>query len=166
MRCRSGSAPAGSPPGAGRAPGASPGGTGTGRRSPRGRSAQAHSAAARPSRDSRRHTSRRGAVEMIVRADRERVSSSVSMERLTALARALTAAAQSEELAGALDKLAEAARIVAGADVGLVRVRTAGGRLEAVAVAGPRALAAELEGMQLPEDAVPDGPVQTFASAP
>jgi len=103
---------------------------------------------------------------MIVQADRERVTPSVSVERLTALARALTAAAESEELAGALDELAEAARIVAGADVGLVRVRTTGDRLEAVAVAGPPALAAEIEGMQLPAGDIPDIPVQSLARAP
>src|SRR5258708_14124419 len=103
---------------------------------------------------------------MIVQVDREKFSTAVSVERLTALARALTAAAACTELAGALDELAEAARVVTGAEVGLVRVRTADGRLEAVAVAGPGALAAELEGMQLPAADVPDLPVQTLAGAP
>ncbi|HET8893577.1 MAG TPA: SpoIIE family protein phosphatase [Gaiellaceae bacterium] len=107
-----------------------------------------------------------GALPMVVQADRERGSSSVSVERLTALARALGAAAESTDRAAALDELVEAARVVAGADVGLVRVRTTGDRLEAIAVAGPRALAAELEGMQLPDDAVPEHPVWTFEGAP
>ncbi len=103
---------------------------------------------------------------MVVQADRERVSPAVSVERLAALARALTAAAGQTERAAALDGLAEAARVVTGADVGLVRVCTFGERLEAVAVAGPRALAAELEGMQLPAAELPETLVRTLAAAP
>ncbi|HEY2542908.1 MAG TPA: hypothetical protein VGH92_07610, partial [Gaiellaceae bacterium] len=88
------------------------------------------------------------------------------MERLAALARALTAAAEATERATALDEIVAAARAVAGADVALVRVRTAGDRFETVAVSGPRALAAELEGMQLLAGDVPAGPVSTLAGVP
>ena len=103
---------------------------------------------------------------MVVQADRERVSMAVSVERLTALARALRAAADCSDRAEALDQLAEAGRVVAGADVGLVRAGAGDDRLEAVAVAGPRALAAELEGMQLSAADVPRMPVHVLASAP
>ena len=103
---------------------------------------------------------------MVVQADREKLSPAVSVERLAALARALTVAADRTDLGGALDEIAEAARVATGADVGLVRVRTFGDRLEAVAVAGPRALAAELEGMQLPAADLPDELVRTLAAAP
>jgi serine phosphatase RsbU (regulator of sigma subunit) len=103
---------------------------------------------------------------MVVHVDRERGAAGVSVERLTALARALASAAARPELAGALDDLAEAARLVAGAEVGLIRVRTAGDRLEAVAVAGPRALAAELEGMQLAAAELPSEALRDLGEAP
>ena len=103
---------------------------------------------------------------MVVQAEREGISEAVSVERLTALARALASAARRTELAAALDDLAEAARAVAGAEVGLVRVRAAGDRLEAVAVAAPPRLAAELEGMQLPAADLPAAAIRSLAESP
>jgi hypothetical protein len=105
-------------------------------------------------------------MEMVVQADREEVSEAVSAQRLAALARALTSAARRTDLAAALDDLAGAARAVSGAEVGLVRVRAAGDRLEVVAVAAAPALAAELEGMQLPAADLPAATVRTLAGSP
>src|SRR5581483_5780873 len=68
-------------------------------------------------------------------------------------------------LAEALRDIAEAARELAVADVALVRVE-GGGLLEAVAVAGPSALAAELEGTTLPPDELPETTLTDLASAP
>jgi serine phosphatase RsbU (regulator of sigma subunit) len=65
----------------------------------------------------------------------------ISIEALAALARAVADAAARPALAQALQDVAEAARKASSADVAVIRHQ-----LEAVAVAGPAALAAELEG--------------------
>jgi serine phosphatase RsbU (regulator of sigma subunit) len=89
----------------------------------------------------------------------------VSREALVALARAAGSAATRESQGEALADLAEAARSVAGADLALVRTES-GDVLEAVAVAGPAALAAELEGTRLPTGELPDEPSDDLAAAP
>jgi len=72
-----------------------------------------------------------------------RPQDAVATEALAGLARALTEAAELTSRAAALGALADAAREAAGADVAIIRVETAPGRLEAVAVAAAPALAAE-----------------------
>src|SRR5581483_11953229 len=81
------------------------------------------------------------------------------------LSRAALAAAGRPTLAEALLEIAEAARELAAADVALVRVE-GGGLLEAVAVAGPSALAAELEGTTLPPGELPQSTLADLAAAP
>jgi serine phosphatase RsbU (regulator of sigma subunit) len=98
-------------------------------------------------------------------AETEQRAGSVSLEALTALVRASGVAAGRETLGAALDDLAEAARIAAGADLAIVRC-SSGDVLEAVALAGPAALAAELEGTHLPPDELPAEPTVELASAP
>src|SRR5262245_13440886 len=98
---------------------------------------------------------------MLVQAETEAVSG----EALTVLARAVMSAAQRPGLAAALDDLAGAARTIAGAEVALIRV-AAGDRYEAVSVAGPPALAAELEGTQRPAADVPDEALECIENAP
>jgi serine phosphatase RsbU (regulator of sigma subunit) len=86
---------------------------------------------------------------------------------LAALVRAVTAAAGAKSAADALRALAEAAQAVSGADIALVRALDEGGdRLEAVAVAAPRALAAELYGTVLPAGDLPAAPVEELTRAP
>ena len=86
---------------------------------------------------------------------------------LAALVRAVTAAAGSASASDALRALAEAAHAVSGAEVALVRALDDGGeRLEAVAVAAPRALAAELYGTVLPVAELPEAPLDELARAP
>jgi serine phosphatase RsbU (regulator of sigma subunit) len=86
---------------------------------------------------------------------------------LAALVRAVTAAAGSATASEALRALAEAARAVSGAEIVLVRALDDGGeRLEAVAVAGPHALAAELYGTVLPAAELPQVPLDDLAVAP
>ncbi|HKN63663.1 MAG TPA: GAF domain-containing protein, partial [Gaiellaceae bacterium] len=86
---------------------------------------------------------------------------------LAALVRAVTAAAGSATAPDALRILAEAAQTVAGAEISLVRAGDEGGdALEAVAVAAPRALAAELYGTVLPAAELPAAPVEDIAEAP
>jgi len=96
---------------------------------------------------------------MVAPADSEQLG-------LAALARALAAAALRPGLHEALADLAEAARVIAGADVVVVRIPAGDGRLEAVAVAGPAALAAELEGTSLAREDVPRTPLSELADAP
>src|SRR5436305_610573 len=96
---------------------------------------------------------------MVARADSEQAG-------LAALAQALASAALRPGLPEALGDLAEAARAMAGADVALVRVPAADGRLEAIAVAGASALAAELEGTSLPAADLPRTPLSDLATAP
>ncbi len=86
---------------------------------------------------------------------------------LAALVRAVTAAAGSASASDALRALAEAAQAVSGAEIALVRASDdAGERLETVAVAASRALAAELYGTVLPAAELPEGPVHDIAQAP
>ena len=86
---------------------------------------------------------------------------------LAALVRAVTAAAGSATASDALRALAEAAQAVSGAEIALVRALDVGGkRLEAVAVAAPRALAAELYGTVLPAAELPEAPLDDLARAP
>jgi serine phosphatase RsbU (regulator of sigma subunit) len=86
---------------------------------------------------------------------------------LAALARAVTVAAAAASASEALHALAEAAQSVSGADVAVVRaLEESGERLEAVAVAAPRTLAAELEGTTLPAEELPDAPLDDLAQAP
>jgi serine phosphatase RsbU (regulator of sigma subunit) len=86
---------------------------------------------------------------------------------LAALVRAATAAAGSATASDALRGLAEAARAVTGAEIALVRAGDGGSEaLEAVAVAAPQALAAELYGTVLPAADLPAAPVEDVAEAP
>jgi serine phosphatase RsbU (regulator of sigma subunit) len=79
----------------------------------------------------------------------------VPLEALSALAAAALEAAEDPTAAGALAGLTEAARDAVRADLALARVAI-GDVLETVAVAGAAALAAELEGTQLPADQLPE----------
>jgi serine phosphatase RsbU (regulator of sigma subunit) len=88
------------------------------------------------------------------------------IDALQALAGALTEASRQPSRAPALAAVAEGARAAAAADVCLVRVQTGADRLETVAVAGPAALAAELEGTRLPLDELPPAPLDELAAAP
>jgi serine phosphatase RsbU (regulator of sigma subunit) len=86
---------------------------------------------------------------------------------LAALARAAMAAAGAATSADALGALAEAAQTVSGAEIALVRaLDDSGERLEAVAVAAPRALAAELYGTVLPVRELPEATLDDLARAP
>jgi serine phosphatase RsbU (regulator of sigma subunit) len=86
---------------------------------------------------------------------------------LAALVRAVTAAAGAASPADALRALADAALAVSGAEIALVRALDDGAeRLEAVAVAAPKALAAELYGTVLPASDLPAAPVDELAQAP
>ena len=98
-------------------------------------------------------------------AELEHRPGNVSLEALTALVRAAGAAAGRETLEAALADLAEAARIAARADLAVVRCLS-GDVLEAVALAGPAALAAELEGTHLPAAELPEAPMMELAAAP
>ena len=100
---------------------------------------------------------------VIVRTELQ--SSAPSEEALGALARGVASAARRPTLAGALYELAEAARLVSAADLALVRVPIAE-ELETVAVAGPAALAAELEGTHLPAGDLPQSTLTELADAP
>ncbi|HEY2073365.1 MAG TPA: SpoIIE family protein phosphatase [Gaiellaceae bacterium] len=82
----------------------------------------------------------------------------ISIEALGALARAVSDAAARRSLAPALQDVADAARAATGADAVLVRVAE-GDELEAVAVAGPAALAAELVGDRVARSEFPDSRV-------
>jgi serine phosphatase RsbU (regulator of sigma subunit) len=106
---------------------------------------------------------------MVAQAEQDVLAgaSGVPVAALAALAGAVTAAAQRPALAGALDELVDAARRVAAAEVALLRVRRPGSdRFETVAVAGPAALAAELEGTSLPMADVPEVTLDDLGSAP
>ncbi len=86
---------------------------------------------------------------------------------LAALVRAATAAAGAASSSDALRALAEAAHTISGAEIALVRaLDDSGERLEAVAVAAPRALAAELYGTVLPAAELPETPLDDLARAP
>src|SRR5437870_8927080 len=91
----------------------------------------------------------------------------VSAQSLAALVRALATAAVAASASDALRALAEAAQAVSGAEIVLVRALDEGGeRLEAVAVAASRALAAELYGTVLPAAQLPEAPLDHLAQAP
>src|SRR5690242_16640526 len=86
---------------------------------------------------------------------------------LAALVRAATAAAGSSTASDALRVLAEGAQAVSGAEIAVIRaLDETGERLEAVAVAAPRALAAELYGTMLSAEELPDGSVDDLVRAP
>jgi serine phosphatase RsbU (regulator of sigma subunit) len=79
----------------------------------------------------------------------------ISIDALAALARGVAGGAQRSTLAQALQDVAEADRAATGADAVVVRVPD-GEELEAVAVAGSKAFAAELEGDRIQRGATPD----------
>ncbi len=86
---------------------------------------------------------------------------------LAALVRAVAVAGTADTSSEALRALAGAARTATGAHVALVRVLEGeGGQLEAVAVAGPPALAAELDGTTLPLAELPGAPLESLEHAP
>jgi serine phosphatase RsbU (regulator of sigma subunit)/PAS domain-containing protein len=86
---------------------------------------------------------------------------------LAALVRAVATAAGANTASEALRALADAAQTVTGANVALVRALDAGGeRLEAVAVAAPRVLAAELEGTVLAATELPERTLDDLSEAP
>jgi serine phosphatase RsbU (regulator of sigma subunit) len=91
----------------------------------------------------------------------------VAAPTLATLVRAVAAAAVSASSSDALRALADAARAVSGADVALLRALDEGSeRLEAVAVAAPQTLAAELEGTVLSAAELPDATLDELALAP
>jgi serine phosphatase RsbU (regulator of sigma subunit) len=91
----------------------------------------------------------------------------VSAPSLAALVRAVAAAAVSASSADALHALADAARAVAEAEVAVVRAFDGSGEgLEAVAVAAPQTLAAELEGTVLPVTELPGVSLDELGQAP
>ena len=86
---------------------------------------------------------------------------------LAALVRAVTAAAGSAGAPDGLRTLAEAAQAVAGADIAIIRaLDDSDERLETVAVAAPRARAAELYGTVLRAAELPLATVDELAQAP
>ena len=106
---------------------------------------------------------------MIVQAEHDVLAADLGRPcgGLAALARAVASAAQATSLEAALEALVEAAVGVSGADVAVVRVCAAGSeRFEAVAVAGPAGLAAELEGTFVPADEMPRQQVDLLDDAP
>jgi serine phosphatase RsbU (regulator of sigma subunit) len=106
---------------------------------------------------------------MIVQADHDVFTEppGVPAGSLAALARAVASAAQAPSLGAALEELAAAGRLVAGAEVAVVRVRAVGSeRFEAVAVSGPSGLAAELEGTFVPAGEMPGEPIDSLDRAP
>ncbi len=90
----------------------------------------------------------------------------IAIDALAALSRAVTAAASAARLGDALEELAGAARVAAGADLALVRVRSRPDELGIAAVAGPAALAAELEGTRVPASELPEALVDLLEEAP
>src|SRR3954453_14611761 len=86
---------------------------------------------------------------------------------LAALVRAVTAAAGSTRASDGVRALGGAARAGGGPERALGRALDDGGeRLEAVAVAAPRALEAELYGSVLPAAELPEAPLDDLARAP
>jgi serine phosphatase RsbU (regulator of sigma subunit) len=97
----------------------------------------------------------------------EPVDVRVPAPSLAALVRAVAAAAVSATSADALRALAVAARSVAEAEIAVVRALDGSGeRLEAVAVAAPQTIAAELEGTVLPATELPAETLDELGSAP
>ncbi|MBV8258343.1 MAG: SpoIIE family protein phosphatase [Actinobacteria bacterium] len=88
-------------------------------------------------------------------------------ETLAALTRAVASAAGRDALDDALHDIAAAARVATESEAAVVRVLDAGrASLDALAVAAPATLAAELQGGRLPLDELPDGTVDDLATAP
>jgi serine phosphatase RsbU (regulator of sigma subunit) len=86
---------------------------------------------------------------------------------LAALVRSITGAAGASDASDALRMLAEGAQALTGADIALVRaLDDTAERLEAVAVAAPRTLAAELYGTVLHASELPLATVDELAQAP
>jgi serine phosphatase RsbU (regulator of sigma subunit) len=86
---------------------------------------------------------------------------------LAILVRAVSAAAAATSSSAALRVLADGARAVSSAHVAVIRAPgLSQERLEAIAVAAPQTLAAELEGTALPADELPDAPIAELARAP
>jgi serine phosphatase RsbU (regulator of sigma subunit) len=86
---------------------------------------------------------------------------------LAILVRAVSAAAAATSSSAALRALAEGARAVSSAHVAVIRAPGEGPEtLEAIAVAAPQTVAAELEGTVLPAGQLPDGPLDELARAP
>jgi serine phosphatase RsbU (regulator of sigma subunit) len=86
---------------------------------------------------------------------------------LAALVRAVAAAAGAETASDALRSLADAALAVSAAEIALIRALDGTGeRLEAVAVAGSRTLAAELYGTAYPASELPEALLDDLARAP
>jgi serine phosphatase RsbU (regulator of sigma subunit) len=99
--------------------------------------------------------------------DVDSVDVRVPAPSLAALVRAVAAAAVSTSSADALRALADAARAVAEAEIAVVRALDASGdHLEAVAVAAPQTLAAELEGTVLPVAELPADALDELGQAP
>ena len=91
----------------------------------------------------------------------------VTPEALAGLGRAVAAAARAAGAPEALRELAEAARVLAGADAAVVRMLDpTGRRLEVVAVAGQPVLAAELAGSSFPLGELGDVPLDDLDAAP
>ena len=106
---------------------------------------------------------------MIVQAEHDALIAGAGLPGggLEALARAVSSAARATTLTEALEELVEAARVVSGAEVAVVRVRAAGTeRFEAVAVSGPGALAAELDGTFVAAGEVPTELLDSLDDAP
>jgi serine phosphatase RsbU (regulator of sigma subunit) len=86
---------------------------------------------------------------------------------LAALVRAVSLAAVAATRAEALSEIADVARSLTGAEVALVRVPVEdGAALEAVAVAGPATLAAELAGTTVSVAELPESSLDDLARAP
>src|ERR1700759_2650207 len=86
---------------------------------------------------------------------------------LAILVRAVSGAGGASRSSGGLRALAEGARAVSSAHVAVIRAPGEGPEtLEAVAVAAPQTVAAELEGTVLPAGQLPDGPLDELARAP
>ncbi|HLX20073.1 MAG TPA: SpoIIE family protein phosphatase [Gaiellaceae bacterium] len=91
----------------------------------------------------------------------------IAIDALSALARAAAQAAGRPSLDDALQDVAAAAHLGTGSEVAVIRLHdAAGGRLEAVAVAGPAPLAAELHGDAIPADGLTGKRVELLADAP
>jgi serine phosphatase RsbU (regulator of sigma subunit) len=91
----------------------------------------------------------------------------ISIDALASLSRAVAGAVSRPTLGDALADIATAALAVSGAEVAVLRVQSPGSHeLETAAVAGPAALAAELEGARMPVSQLPDGLVDLLDEAP
>jgi serine phosphatase RsbU (regulator of sigma subunit) len=106
---------------------------------------------------------------MTVQAESELLSAppGIAIDALAALSRAVAAAGARPTLAQALEELAKAACSSTGAELALMRVlEPSGGQLEAVAVAGPAALVAELHGDRVLVSELRDGRIDLRDEAP